>query len=378
MILSDSELLARLVAFDSTSSNSNADIAAFIAGYLDRPSVAIERIHDESGEKLNLLIHSGPPSSNRAGLVLSGHMDVVPARETGWDSDPFRLDERHGNFYGRGTADMKGFLALAINAVAKIDPAALRNPLVLLLTYDEEVGCLGAKRFVDEWNEPSRIPVNTIIGEPTSLEAVRLHKGHLKLRVVTHGRAAHSGYPHLGLNAIEKAGEALRLLAALREQLQSERPQHSQFFPEVPFVPLNVGTIHGGAAINVVPDHCEIEVGLRLLPGMQSEEVVGRIESALEGTADVELISDSPPLLVSEDAEIHRTVSGMVGQQGTQSVSFATDGGWLQKLGLECVLFGPGTIKVAHRPNEFLPRGEFEQASGLLDRLIHRYCVEAT
>lgn len=376
MILNDTELLARLVAFDSTSSNSNAEIAEFIAAYLDRPSVTIERIHDESGNKLNLLIHIGPPSRERSGLVLSGHMDVVPARESGWESDPFTLDERDGRLYGRGTADMKGFLALAINAAARINPSSLRNPLVLLLTYDEEVGCLGARRFVDEWRDPARLPVNTIIGEPTSLEAVRLHKGHLKLRIVTRGRAAHSGYPHLGVNAIEKAGEVLRVLTAVRREFESERPQHSEHFAEVPFVALNVGTIEGGAAINVVPDRCEIEVGMRLLPGMESGEAVARIRAALGESADVELISDSPPLLVSENAAIHRAVSEMVGQSGTRSVSFATDGGWLQTLGLECVLFGPGTITVAHRPNEFLPRDEFERAAGMIESLINRYCTE--
>jgi acetylornithine deacetylase len=301
-------------------------------------------------------------------------MDVVPAGESGWNSDPFQLFAAEDRFFGRGTADMKGFLALAINAMARTDPAKLRAPLVLLLTYDEEVGCLGAKRFVDVWSDPSRLPISTIIGEPTSLRAVRLHKGHLKLRVSLTGRAAHSGYPHLGVNAIEKAGVAIGLLADLRRELENERSPHSRFFPEVPFVPLNIGTVQGGAAINVVPDGCELEVGVRLLPGMDSDAIVARVREKVPD-AEVAMISDSPPLLLREDAPILRSVSKMLNQTETVSVSFATDGGWLQRLGLECILFGPGTITVAHRPNEFLPRSEFDEGGAMLARIIEDYCL---
>lgn len=373
MLLTDTELLARLIAFDTTSCNSNAEMAEFIAGYLDRPGVSIERIFDESNTKLNLLIHSGPPSSERAGLVLSGHMDVVPARESGWRSDPFVMADLDDRYAGRGTADMKGFLALAMNAAARLDPATLRAPLVLLLTYDEEVGCLGAKRFIDEFRDPPRLPVSTVIGEPTSLRVVRMHKGHLKLRVVTSGVAAHSGYPHLGVNAIEKAAGAVETLAAIRRELETERAENSRFFPHVPFVSLNVGTIHGGAAINVIPDRCEIEVGIRLLPGMSSAEIVERARRRLPD-AEVDVISDSPPLLLDESAPIHQTVSSLVSQTETETVSFAADAGWLQTLGLECILFGPGSIEVAHRPNEFIPKDEFQRGAGLLDQIISQYC----
>lgn len=373
MLLTDTDLLARLIAFDTTSSNSNAAMAEFIAGYLDRPGVSIEKIYDESNTKLNLLIHFGPPSSKRDGLVLSGHMDVVPARESGWQSDPFVMADRDDRYAGRGTADMKGFLALAMNAAARLDPGTLRAPLVLLLTYDEEVGCLGAKRFIDQWSDPARLPVSTVIGEPTSLRVVRMHKGHLKLRVVTSGVAAHSGYPHLGVNAIEKAAVAVETLAAIRRELESERSEHSRFFPQVPFVSLNVGTIRGGAAINVVPDSCEIEAGIRLLPGMSSEEIVERIRGRLPD-AEVDVISDSPPLLLDEGASIHQTVSSLVSQTKTATVSFAADAGWFQTLGLECILFGPGSIEVAHRPNEFIPKDEFQRGAVLLDQIISHYC----
>ncbi|HUF17130.1 MAG TPA: acetylornithine deacetylase [Thermoanaerobaculia bacterium] len=373
MLLADSELLARLIAFDTTSANSNVEMADFIAGYLDRPGVHIERVFDESNEKLNLLVHCGPPSDERSGLVLSGHMDVVPAREAGWRSDPFTMTEHGDRFVGRGTADMKGFLALAMNATARLDPAGLRAPLVLLLTYDEEVGCLGAKRFVDEFRDPARLPVSAIIGEPTSLEVVRMHKGHLKLRVVTRGIAAHSGYPHLGENAIEKAAGAVQSLAAIRRELEGERSEFSDFFPEVPFVSLNVGTIRGGAAINVVPDRCEFEVGIRLLPGMQSADIVQRVRRSVpEG--EVEVISDSPPLLLDPGAQVHQAVSALVNQTGTRTVSFAADAGWLQNLGLECILFGPGSIEVAHRPNEFIPKDELHRGAVLIDQIIAQYC----
>ncbi|HXT21455.1 MAG TPA: M20/M25/M40 family metallo-hydrolase, partial [Thermoanaerobaculia bacterium] len=202
--LSDRDLLARLVAFDTTSSNSNLPLADFLAEYLDRPGVRIHRDAPADQPKANLVVEIGPPvdPATRAGLVLSGHMDVVPAGD-GWTTPPFELHERGGALYARGSADMKGFLALAANVAAGVDPARVRQPLVLVLTYDEELGTLGAAHLHDHWPADRPLPREAIVGEPTEPRPVRMHKGHLKARFTFHGVSAHSAYPHLGKNAIE-------------------------------------------------------------------------------------------------------------------------------------------------------------------------------
>jgi acetylornithine deacetylase len=380
-LLDDRALLARLVGFDTTSRSSNLPLADFLSDYLERPGVRVTRNPSADGAKTNLVIAAGPERADRAGLVLSGHMDVVPADEPEWRSDPFTLTDEGDRLVARGAADMKGFLALAANRLAAADPATLRRPLVLLFTYDEEVGTLGARRFADSWPAPDRLPRSVVIGEPTSLRVVRSHKGMLRLRLAFTGRAAHSGYPHLGRSAIEPAARAIVALAGLRRELEGERPPHGEHFPEVPYVALNVGTVAGGSAANVIPDRCEVQLGIRVLPAMPSGVIIDRIDAAvrqaLEGEPFVlEPVSESPAMMLDPGAAIHRELCELVGQRDDASVMFATDAGWLQAAGFECVLFGPGSIEVAHRPNEFVPMAELHQAGEVLDALIRRTCVE--
>lgn len=390
-LLTDADLLARLVAFDTTSRNSNLPLADFLADYLDRPRIVgvpgvpgirIERNPSADGTKTNLIAWVGPePEGDRRGLVLSGHMDTVPADEAGWRSDPFTLTDAGDRWVARGSCDMKGFLAVAANLAAEIDPASLRAPLALVFTYDEEVGTLGARRLIETFPEAAALPRSAVIGEPTSLRVVRVHKGHLKLRITLHGRSAHSGYPHLGLNAIEPAGRVIEALTRLRRELEAEAVPNRELFPEVPFVPLNVATVQGGSAINVVPDRCVVEVGVRPLPGLDSTALAERIRNAaLESAApfepEIEILSDSPPMLLDEASAIHRHLCKIVGQDAGASVSFATDAGWFQRLGMDCAIFGPGTIEVAHKPNEHLPKSEFAAARGLLAQTIQAFCRE--
>lgn len=377
--LSDAGLLGRLIAFDTTSHNSNLPLADFLCDYLDRPGVRIGHNPSADGGKTNLVVRVGPePAGDRRGLVLSGHMDVVPAGEEGWRSDPFTLADEGDRWVARGACDMKGFLALAANLAAEARPERLRAPLVLLFTYDEEVGTLGAKRFTETWPEADALPRSAIIGEPTSLRVARAHKGHFKMRVTFHGTPAHSGYPHLGVNAIEPAGRVIVALERLRRELEAEAAPNRELFPEVPFVPLNVGTVHGGSAINVVPDRCAVELGVRPLPGIASEELVERVVRAIREAAtlepEIELLSDSPPLLLDEAAPIHRHLCALTGQSAGASVSFATDAGWLQRLGMDCAVYGPGSIEVAHKPNEFLPKSDLAAARGTLERTLQRFC----
>ena len=380
-ILSDAELLARLVGFDSTSRYSNLPIAEFICDYLDRPGIRIEKNPSPEGDKTNLVVSLGPPVDPQArdGLVLSGHMDVVPAEEPEWESDPFELRETDEGFYGRGSADMKGFVALAINAAARAEPERLKHPLVLVLTYDEEVGTVGARHFSESWEEP--LPRAAVIGEPTSLRAVRMHKGHTSLRLTFEGVSAHSGYPHLGRSAVEPAARAVSALAELRAELESEACPNREHFPEVPFVALNVGTINGGKAVNVVPDQCVVRFGFRVLPGMESAPILERVrrtvaEAVGDAPYSLGIVNESPPLLLEEDSAIYGAVQELIGQDETLSASYATDGGWLKQAGLDCVIFGPGTIEVAHKPNEWMPKDEFARAVGYIDHLLGRFCLD--
>ena len=392
--LDDGALLSRLVAFDTTSRRSNLPLAEFVADYLDLPAARVAFHRSPDGTKANLLVRVGPALDARAegaarpGLVLSGHMDVVPAEEAGWESDPFELTDRGDRWVARGSADMKGFLAVAANLAREAAARQLAAPLVLLFTYDEEVGTLGARHLVESWGEVEPevgpLPRAAVIGEPTELKVVCRHKGHLKVRFDLTGRAAHSGYPHLGSNAIEAAGRVVVALSALRRELEGERVASSDGFPEVPFAALNVGVIEGGSAINVVPERCAVEVGVRLLPGMDGAPVAERLRAAAERAADAEeprapvathVLSESPPLAVPAAAPIHGHLQRALGQGEESGVAFATDAGWLQSLGLDCVLYGPGSISVAHKPNEYLPKGDLVAARRTLEGLIDHFCT---
>ncbi len=398
--LSDVELLARLVAFDSTSRNSNLPVAEFICDYLDRPGVRVERNPSPDGDKANLIVTIGPEvaadrvaadrvDDARNGLTLSGHMDVVPAEEPEWRSDPFVLTESDGAYFGRGACDMKGFVALAVNAAARAAGTRLRRPLSLILTYDEELGTLGAGHFARSWPAERPLPKRVIVGEPTSLRAVRLHKGHASVRLTFRGESAHSGYPHLGRSAIEPAGRAICALADLRRALEAEPAPYGEYFGEVPFVALNVGRLRGGTATNIIPDRCVIDVGFRVLPGMQTGPIAERIEAAVAEAAGAERppgggptecftferLEEAPPLLLDEGSDLYAAVCGLIGQDQTVSVSYATDGGWLATAGYDCLIWGPGTIEVAHKPNESMPKAEYARASVLLERVVERFCV---
>lgn len=376
--LSDIDLLARLVAFDTTSSKSNLPLVDFICDYLDDTSARIHRLPSEDGSKANLVVAVGPMPQDGAGLTLCGHTDVVPALEPDWESDPFDAVRRDETIAGRGTADMKGFLALAVQMLAEADPEKIERPLALLFTYDEEVGTRGARRLAEAGGPPEPLPRRTIVGEPTSLSPARLHKGHLRVRIVVEGKAAHSGIPHLGRSAIEPAARTVIALEDLRRALESERPQHADAFHQVPYVPLNIGRIAGGVAANVIPDRCEIELGARLFPGMETRDFVARVRDSVEtavGDAPwtIEIIGESPPALLDAKSDFWSWFTEET-PAGPSSIPFATDAGWLQRLGLECVIWGPGSIEVAHRPNEFVPLADLASARATLGRTVDHWC----
>lgn len=379
--LTDRKLLKRLVSFDTTSVNSNLPIADFICEYIEGDGVRIERHPNEDGSKTNLLILAGPEPVDGEGLLLSGHMDVVPAVEPEWETNPFELVEMDGDLYARGSADMKGFNALAINIFEGIDRNALTKPLGLLLTYDEELGTLGAQHFANGWPKDRQIPKSVLVGEPTSLKAVRMHKGHLTIRIDLRGVSAHSGSPHLGRNAIEPAGEIITRLIAVQDELKRQEWETGPCFSEVPYPVLSVTTIEGGSAVNIVPDLCVLHVSIRLMPGQTSPSLIERVGKVVgqvmeDRSHKLSVVNESPPVLLDEDTEICRELCSIIGQSETYGVTYASDAGpFQQTLGMECILYGPGTIDVAHKPNERLPIAEFNRARGVVDQLVQRMCM---
>ena len=383
VLLTDRDLLKRLVGFDSTSSRSNLPIADFVCNYLDRSGVTIERQPGPDGTKVNVVAIAGPadaePNTPMGGLTLCGHLDVVPAKEPGWNTKPFRMAEVEQRYVGRGTCDMKGSVALAMNLLAAAVPQQFRQPLALLLTFDEELGSLGAQHFARTWPADRPLPPNVVIGEPTSLRAVRMHKGHLWMEVTVYGTAAHSGSPHLGHNAIEAATRVVSALSRLSDVFKQKRSDNSRYFSTVPFTVLNVARIAGGEAVNVIPDRCVVDLGLRLLPGMNTEAAIEWIRDAAtkadpQSRITVRVRNNNPPMLLDVDAAIHTALCEQLGQKQSFGVSFASDAGVLSELGMQCVLFGPGSIEAAHKPNEFVPIDEFNRAGVILRQLVTKFC----
>ncbi|MCA9253334.1 MAG: acetylornithine deacetylase [Phycisphaerae bacterium] len=373
------DVFRRLVAFDTTSANSNVPAADDLAGFLSDHGCRVDRFASDDGQKVNLIAHKGPQCEG--GLLLSGHFDVVPANEEGWESDPFTLTEHDDRFVARGAADMKGFVAIAAGLLADIDATQMKTPLVGLFTHDEEIGTIGAQQFCKQWDQRYPLPTAGIIGEPTELQVVRMHKGHTKLRIDIAGTPAHSGYPHLGSNAIEKLGRVITALTALRLEFKSQRAKTSEYYPETPFVILNQAVVEGGAAVNIVPGSCRLTVGIRVLPGQKSGDAIEAVRRALRtipslgGDVSLTLIGDTPPLLTDASTEINKRLSQHVGQTKTVAVSYASDAGPLATMGINCVLYGPGSIEVAHKPNEFVTKDQLNRAWESLSGFSRKWCI---
>ncbi|MDP6602267.1 MAG: acetylornithine deacetylase [Phycisphaerales bacterium] len=370
------DLLAELIAFDTTSDRSNFALMDMVQDRLAACGAACHRIPMDGGEKVNLLAIKGTPREDRRGLILCGHVDTVPADAARWSSDPWTLTSKEDRWTARGSCDMKGFVAIAIAAMEQCDPAAA--PLALLLTCDEEVGSLGARQ-VAEAELPMPVPRSVIIGEPTSLEVVRLHKGHISLSLHIEGVSAHTGSPHLGSNAVEAAARVVVALADLGSVMASERtPDSEHFTSEAAFPILTVASAHGGSAINVVPEGCDLGIGLRLLPDQSPAKELDRIRAVIDASCSdpwtLEERGDNPAMSTGADAEVHRWLCEETGQNRSMGVSYGTDGGYLSRAGFECVLYGPGDIGVAHKPDEFVPIAEVEQCAATIVSAVQHFC----
>jgi acetylornithine deacetylase len=374
---SATELLARLVGFDTTSHRSNLPLVRFVEDYLAQHGVASKLLPSADGAKASLFATIGPGAL--PGVALSGHTDVVPVEGQSWSSDPFVLAERHGRLYGRGTADMKGFLACALAAVPDFLRRELATPIHLVFSYDEEVGCLGVRPLIAELGRRFARPRMVIVGEPTSMGVVDAHKGPVRWHVDIRGRAAHSSMAPLGVNAISVAGKLLDELARIEAELKLA-PQLVRFDP--PYATLQVTRIEGGTATNIVPVSCHLDFDVRALPGIDVAAIDKRIRAfadkeclpemrgvAPEAGIDIAIANQVPPFSAGSASEAVALALNLAGQNETHAVSYATEAGLFQEAGSPAVVIGPGDIAQAHAADEWIASEQIDKCMAFLARL---------
>ncbi|MFZ5668234.1 MAG: acetylornithine deacetylase [Pseudomonadota bacterium] len=374
------DILGTLVSFDTTSRGSNLALIDWVEGYLGEHGVASRRIANPAGDKSNLLATVGPMAAG--GVVLSGHTDVVPVDGQPWTTDPWTLTERAGRLHGRGAADMKGFIALALAAVPRF--LGGRRPVHLALSYDEETGCLGAPDMIAAIARDLPRPALVIVGEPSLMAPVSGHKGAAFFRVVVTGREAHSSQPHLGLSANMAAAELIAALTALSARLEAGADPASLFEPKGST--LTIGRIDGGTAANILARRCEIVFDLRAAPGKtrplealtpfiaQVADLDARLRARdSEASAVFEAIADVPPMAPEQAGAAEAFVRGLTGDNSPMRVvPFASEGGQFQGAGFSTVICGPGSIDQAHQPDEYVEIDQMRRGAAFMLRLAER------
>ncbi|MSP82667.1 MAG: acetylornithine deacetylase [Alphaproteobacteria bacterium] len=372
------EMLARLVAFDTTSRGSNLALIRFVQDYLKEHGVASTLTHDDGGAKANLFATLG--SGTEGGIVLSGHTDVVPVDGQDWVTDPFTLVEKDGRLYGRGTTDMKGFLATALALVPDMVRARPKTPLHLALSYDEEVGCLGVPRLIEGVLAAGLRPRAVIVGEPTEMKVVDGHKGIFLFETVVTGREAHSSIAHTAVSAIFYAAELVTFLHRLAKEMRDRAKPETGFDP--PYTTVHVGLINGGTANNIIPRRCAFLWEYRLLPGEPESEVIDRFEAFAAGLVpEMKAVADEagiatrrlvmlPPLNPDPGSAAEQLALVLAGSNRTYKAPYGTEAGLFQGAGMATVVCGPGAVGQAHQPNEFVARSEIDACEAFLRRLV--------
>ncbi len=376
---SATEMLAKLVSFDTTSWKSNLDLIDFVTTYLNDHGVAARTFYNEGKTKANLMATIGP--DDRPGIMLSGHTDVVPVAEQNWSHDPFDMVEKAGLLYGRGTCDMKGFIACLLAAVPDFVAADLREPLHLAFSYDEEVGCTGVMSLVEHVREMPHRPRACIVGEPTSMKVVNSHKGIFHLLTRIYGLEAHSSTDR-GLNAVMYGAEMISFLNGLAREMAARPPVIDGFDP--PYTTVHVGRIKGGTAANITPAYCEFEWDFRPIPGADQDEVLVRFNTyvaevilpAMKAKAadyakvETDILAHVPSLLPESGSTAESLVLALANQNAVEVVSYGTEAGLFQATGgVPTVVCGPGSILQAHKPDEYIARSEMIACTEFLDRL---------
>ncbi|MGH7046942.1 MAG: acetylornithine deacetylase [Stellaceae bacterium] len=374
-------ILERLVAFDTVSAKSNLGLIDWVADYLDGHGIASSLTRNPAATKANLFATIG--RDDRGGIILSGHTDVVPVEGQDWQSDPFRLDLREDRCYGRGTADMKGFLALCLALVPQAVARPLEIPLHLALSYDEEVGCLGVPALIASLPEGIARPRLAIIGEPSEMRVANAHKGIHFLRTRVIGHDGHSSHPERGVNAIAAAAEIITEIGRLAAECRAAAGAGSRFDP--PYTSFNIGRIAGGAAVNIIARDCTFDWEFRPVPGADGAALQRRIEEFVardllprlraghpDASVETKAMALVPPLVPDPASPAEALAHELTGANAATTTAFATEAGLYQAAGIPAVICGPGSIAVAHQPDEFITRAELAAGAAFLDRLLAR------
>jgi len=377
------EFLVDLVAFNTVSALSNLELIEYIEDYLVGLGIGSVRVASDDGAKSNLYATIGP--ADRAGVVLSGHTDVVPVANQPWDTDPFTLTRRSVDgelrLYGRGSADMKGFAAAVLAMVPDFAQADLKTPVHFAFSYDEEVGCLGVGRMIADMCDHLVQPQLVIIGEPTSMQIVTAHKGIQGFRTEITGVAAHSSAPHLGVNAIVYAAEIIRFLSELAAEKQAQGDPANGFHP--PWTTFNVGQIQGGEALNIIPEHCAFNWEFRPVPDEDTAAIVARFDEFVAGQIEPRLRAENPaaaivtrplaavpPLYRDDNSPAERLARHLTGANTTHTAAYVAEASQFQASGIPAVLCGPGNIDQAHQANEWITVDQLDQCTAFLHRLL--------
>ncbi|MGP6421073.1 acetylornithine deacetylase [Pseudomonas putida] len=372
-------LLRTLVGFDTTSRESNLQLIEFVRDYLAGFDVPCELIYNAERSKANLFATIGP--AEQPGIVLSGHTDVVPVDGQPWTVAPFELSEHDGKLFGRGTADMKGYIACVMALVPSLVAAELRMPVHIALSFDEEVGCLGVRSLLAELKQRPVKPLLCIIGEPTELKPVLGHKGKLAMRCDVHGHPCHSAYAPLGVNAIEYAAELIGELGRIGQQLKAPEHHDARFDP--PYSTVQTGVISGGKALNIVPADCRFDFEIRALPSQDptlvaqqlqtyaEQQVLPRMRAVSEHSAiRFSELSAYPGLATDAQSQAAELIAAFCGSREFGTVAFGTEGGLFDAAGIPTVVCGPGSMDQGHKPDEFVSRAQLDACDAMLQRML--------
>jgi acetylornithine deacetylase len=373
--------LERLIAFPTISSDSNLEMISHLAEVLEGVGARVEVQRDASATKANLLATIGPEENG--GILLSGHSDVVPVAEQAWTSDPFTMVERDGKLYGRGSCDMKGFIATCLASAPLFAERELARPVHFAFTHDEEVGCIGARHLAELMQRRELRPAMAIIGEPTEMRIIEGHKGCYEYTTHFHGLAGHGSAPEMGVNAVEYAVRYVSHLLELKDRLRAMAPEDSRFEP--PWTTVNVGAVNGGVAHNVIAENAAVDWDLRPVQRADADfvksdlvaycedELLPAMQAVFPGASiETEVIGEVEGLIPAEENEARRIVAELTGANSAGLVPFGTEAGIFQALGMDVVVCGPGSIEQAHKADEFISRDQLGKCLDMLEKLAVR------
>lgn len=374
-------ILEKLIAFPTVSRDSNLDLIRYVADLLEANGVTSRIIHNEDGHKANLFATIGP--SDRPGVMLSGHSDVVPVDGQDWKLPPFAMTERDGKLYGRGAADMKGFIASALAACLKASKMQLATPLHLALSYDEEIGCVGVRSLVEMLKGAPQSPLLCIVGEPTGMQVATGHKGKIGARAICRGREGHSALAPLALNAIHLGCDFVAALRKEQERLAREGARDGDY--DIPYTTVHVGKMNAGVALNIVPNLCQIDFEIRNVAAENAEEILEGLKAeaariateaaaiAPEAAIDIEIFNTYPGLDTPAASQAVAFVKSLTGANGTMKVAFGTEGGLFSRdVGTPTVVCGPGSMAQGHKPDEFVSIEQMRRCDDMLEKLLQR------